>query len=80
MIAGRPRALNDPRVLGPGANPGMSSAPDVGVLGNSKDSKDAFGDRFVFESGDDSNVVVTVDNSVRDSEGRVRVKVDVYYV
>lgn len=60
-------------------NPG-SSVSDTEFVGNSADAEPVANDAFAFASGDDSNVVVTLDENVTDTDGRPKIKIDVYYV
>lgn len=81
MIVGRPRAHDvtagepDEKFPDPG-----SPVSDTEFVGNSTDAEPVANDAFAFASGDNSNVVVTLDEDVMDTNGRPKIKIDVYYV
>lgn len=80
MIVGRSSTFQGENPVIPATEVPPAGLPDVGLMGNSNDAEDVYGDRFKFESGDNSNVVVTIDKDEKDSEDRIKVKIDVYYV
>ena len=59
---------------GDGAGSGL-----VSLKGNAEGSKPVAALSYSFVSGDDSNVVVTIDKNEKDDK-RIKIAVDVYYV
>ena len=51
----------------------------VSLKGNAEGSKPVAALAYSFVSGDDSNVVVTIDKNEKDNK-RIKIAVDVYYV
>lgn len=52
----------------------------VSLKGNAEGSKPVAALAYSFVSGDDSNVVVTIDKDKKDDDKRIKIAVDVYYV
>lgn len=51
----------------------------VSLKGNAEESKPVAALAYSFVSGDDSNVVVTIDKDEKDDK-RIKIAIDVYYV
>lgn len=80
MIAGRADTHQGPDGFGGTGYGGGGGVLFQRIKGNSGNSEDVSGFKFLFQTGNDSNVILSTEDATPDADGYVRVSLDVYYV